>query len=41
MDKKELESRMVRNYEDRFPWFLAVALLLLVAETMIRTHHGW
>lgn len=41
MDKKELESRMVRNYEDRFPWFLALALLLLAAETMIRTFHGW
>ncbi len=40
MDKKELESRMVRNFEDRFPWFLGLALFLLAAETVLRSRRG-
>ena len=33
MDKKELESRLYQNYEDRFQYPLLMAIMLLVAET--------
>jgi Ca-activated chloride channel homolog len=35
METKELESRKLVLYEDRFTWFLFPALLLLVLETMV------
>ncbi len=35
MEKKELESRLVQNYEDRFQYPLALAVLCLVVEASI------
>ena len=35
MEKKEFESKMYSDYEDRFQWFIAVAFLLLLIETCI------
>jgi Ca-activated chloride channel family protein len=35
LEKKELESRVFQNYEDRFQFPLAVAIIFLVAEAWI------
>jgi len=35
MEKKEFEARIFTDYEDRFQYFLGIALLLLIAETFI------
>jgi Ca-activated chloride channel family protein len=35
MDKRELESKVVRSYEERFQNFIAVALILLLAEMLV------
>lgn len=35
LEKTEFESRMFTDYEDRFQWFLAPALLLLLIEFLI------
>lgn len=35
LKRSELESRMAKDYEDRFYWFIGAALLLLVAENLI------
>ena len=35
LEKKELESRVLQNYEDRFQYPLAVAILCLIAESWI------
>jgi Ca-activated chloride channel family protein len=35
MDKKELSSRLFTQYEDRFQYFLGIALILLCVEFMI------
>ncbi|MBN2735832.1 MAG: VWA domain-containing protein [Spirochaetales bacterium] len=34
-EKKEMESRTIKRYEEQFQVFLIIALLLLVAETML------
>jgi Ca-activated chloride channel family protein len=36
LDKRELESKVVRNYEERFQYFLAAGLILLMAEMLLR-----
>ena len=35
LEKKELESRLFQNYEDRFQYPLALAVLCLAVETLI------
>ncbi|MFH1782859.1 MAG: VWA domain-containing protein [Candidatus Omnitrophota bacterium] len=35
MEKKELSSRLFTQYEDRFQYFLAIAILLIIAETLL------
>jgi Ca-activated chloride channel homolog len=35
LEKKELESKLFQNFEDRFQYPLALAILFLVAETLI------
>ena len=35
MDQRELESKIVRSYEERFQYFVAVALFLLMAEMLL------
>lgn len=35
MEKKEFEAQMFADYEDQFQWFLGIALLLLVVDTLI------
>jgi Ca-activated chloride channel family protein len=35
LEKKELESRLVRNFEDRFQYTLGLALICLLAECWI------
>jgi Ca-activated chloride channel family protein len=36
LDKRELESKVVRNYEERFQYFLAAGMILLMAEMLLR-----
>jgi hypothetical protein len=36
LDKRELESKVVRSYEERFQYFLAAGLIFLVAEMLLR-----
>jgi Ca-activated chloride channel family protein len=36
LDKRELESKVVRSYEERFQYFLAAGLLLILAEMLLR-----
>ncbi|MCW3102101.1 MAG: hypothetical protein JWO09_541 [Bacteroidetes bacterium] len=35
LEKKQFDSKMYSDYEDRFQWFIAAALLLLLAETLL------
>ncbi len=35
LDKKQLESKMYTDYEDQFQWFLGIALLFIVVESLI------
>jgi len=35
LEKKQFESKMYSYYEDRFQWFIAGALLLLLIETFL------
>lgn len=35
LEKKQFESKMYSDYEDRFQWFIAGALLLLLIETFL------
>ncbi|MBA3706471.1 MAG: VWA domain-containing protein [Bacteroidetes bacterium] len=35
LEKKQFESKMYSDYEDRFQWFIAAALLLLVVEALL------
>jgi Ca-activated chloride channel family protein len=35
LDKQQIESKMYTDYEDQFQWFIALALLLLLAEFII------
>jgi len=35
LEKKQFESKMYSDYEDRFQWFIAAALLLLLIETFL------
>lgn len=35
MEKKEFEAQVFADYEDQFQWFLGVAILLLVIDTLI------
>lgn len=35
MDKRELESKVVRSYEEQFQYFVAIALVLLVGEMLV------
>lgn len=35
LDKKEIESKMYSDYEDQFQWFFAMALFILIIETLI------
>lgn len=35
LEKKQFESKMFSDYEDRFQWFIAAAFLLLLTETLI------
>lgn len=35
LEKKEFESKMFSDYEDRFQWFIAAAVLLLVIEFLL------
>lgn len=43
LDKKQLESKMYTDYEDQFQWFLGVALLFLIIESLVseRTSKLW
>jgi Ca-activated chloride channel homolog len=36
MDTRELESKVVRSYEERFQYFLAAGLIFLLAEMLLR-----
>jgi len=36
LQRSELESKMAKEYEERFQWFLGAALLLLLAESCIK-----
>jgi Ca-activated chloride channel family protein len=36
LDKRELESKVVRSYEERFQYFLAAGLFLILAEMLLR-----
>lgn len=40
LDREEMTSRRISNYEDRFYYFLGAALLLLILETMLPSG-GW
>lgn len=42
LQRDMLETEMIRAYEDRFGWFLGLALLLLVVEALLRdgSHRG-
>jgi Ca-activated chloride channel family protein len=40
LEKKELESRLFQNYEDRFQYPLLLAILFLVMECLISEKHG-
>lgn len=35
MEKKEIESRIYSDYEDQFPWIIAIALTFLVLDTFV------
>ena len=35
LEKKEFESKMYSDYEDRFQWFIAAAFILLLIETFL------
>jgi len=35
LEKKEFESKMFSDYEDRFQWFIAFAFIVLVIETLL------
>lgn len=35
LEKKQFESKMYSDYEDRFQWFIAAALLFLLTETLL------
>ena len=35
LEKKQFDSKMYSDYEDRFQWFIAVAFLLLLIETFL------
>jgi Ca-activated chloride channel family protein len=35
LEKKQFESKMYSDYEDRFQWFIAIAFLLLLIETFL------
>jgi len=35
LKRSELESRMAKDFEDRFYWFIAAALILLAAENLV------
>jgi Ca-activated chloride channel family protein len=35
LDKKQISSKIFREYEDRFQWFVAAALLILLVETFL------
>jgi Ca-activated chloride channel family protein len=35
LEKKQFDSKMYSDYEDRFQWFIAAALLFLLAETLL------
>jgi len=35
LEKKQFDSKMFSDYEDRFQWFIAAALLILLIETFI------
>lgn len=34
LEKKQFESKMYSDYEDRFQWFVAIALFILIIETL-------
>lgn len=34
LEKKQFESKMYSDYEDRFQWFIAIAFFILVTETL-------
>ncbi|MCX6295818.1 MAG: VWA domain-containing protein [Bacteroidetes bacterium] len=35
LEKKQFDSKMYSDYEDRFQWFIAIAFLLLLIETLL------
>ena len=39
LNRSVLESRMVKEYEDRFVWFLLCALIMLVLEAVLMNRH--
>lgn len=43
LDKKQVEEKMYTDYEEQFQWFLAIALLCLVIESLVseRTSRLW
>jgi Ca-activated chloride channel family protein len=42
MEKKEIGSKVFTDYKDRFQWFLGIALLLLIIESLLRnTKNKW
>ena len=38
MEKKEIKATMQKKYQDRFPIFLAIAIILLAVELFITTY---
>jgi Ca-activated chloride channel family protein len=42
MEKKEIGSKVFTDYKDRFQWFLGIALILLIIESLLRnTKNKW
>jgi Ca-activated chloride channel family protein len=36
MEKKEIGSKVFTDYKDRFQWFIGLAIILLLIETLIK-----
>ena len=42
MEKKEIGSKVFTDYKDRFQWFLGIAIVLLLIESLLRnTKNKW
>ena len=36
MEKKEIGSKVFTDYKDRFQWFISLAIILLIIETLMK-----